>query len=147
MGEQAMLYRRRKLAEKTGAAHELEFYEPPQRKLRPEPCGCRWACLRRELLGKPEPPAYNFACACSGPIGIVPGYPDDTERMRHFVQEQSLQRVTQLLAPIIQWYRDTCDLYMTTETDLDMNVIRAELVRKLAQLSPDDAESLIAELA
>lgn len=67
-GRQVSLYRQRKLAERSGAEHELELYfEPPPR--RPRPCFCEYNVICGNL------PPEGFACACAGEVGFdVPGY-------------------------------------------------------------------------
>lgn len=149
MGARAELYRRRRLAERTGAEHELELYgsEWPTRPPGARPCYCEWSHLQDRLLGKPSRPGH--ACACIGPVGTdIPGYPDDEERMKCFAQGQSLRRVTGVLSPIVDWYRAAIYAYTSVEfSGVDMDAVRAELVQRLGQLSPDDAECLIAELS
>lgn len=90
MGLQAMRYVQRKLAEKCGAEHELEFYFTPIELHYPRPCWCEWSHLRCRLLG--QPPLPPIPCACAGPVNFnVPGYTGrwgegDEDRMRRFVE-------------------------------------------------------------
>jgi hypothetical protein len=147
MGEQAIVYRRRKLAEKTGAAHELELYhDPPPWRGGNRPCFCEWSHLQDRLLGNRQ--RQGFPCACAGQIGMdVPGYPNDEQRMRRFAQEQALETIRRILAPVIDWYRETFDLHERMEAEFDIDAFQAELIRRVSQLPPSDVEELVGRLA
>lgn len=90
MGIQAMMYRWRRLMEKSGADNEFDYYHTPEVLLWPRPCWCEWSNLRNRLLGRA--PLPSIACACAGPVNFnVPGYEGrwgegDENRMRRFCE-------------------------------------------------------------